>query len=185
MQRKISGMSLSEGQDHSSPFLQVFGEAVCCSSLPEVMYGIKKKFIPKKAEACWQRSLHKAWWQAFEEASDALLFSYLQRTIHQATITPHLRVRVDNIWHIKNICSKNVTICRRAYLSKVNSGSLKAPHLQSLLEEVKGVCDCFAYQSSSTATEQAPQISLKKGHIKSHKTDNTLRDKCYGWTNEF
>lgn len=59
------------------------------------MYGIEKKFIPKKAEACGQCSLHETGRQALEEASDPLLFSYLQHAIHQASITPHLRVRVE------------------------------------------------------------------------------------------
>lgn len=76
----------------SSSFLHVFGERVCLP-LPEVMYGIEEKFIPKKGEACWERSLHKAGRQAFEEASHALLSGYLKRAIHQASITPHLRVR--------------------------------------------------------------------------------------------
>lgn len=50
----------------------------------------------------------------------------------------------------------------KAYLSKLSSGFLKAPHLQSLFEEVKGVCDCFANHPSSTATDQASQAPLNR-----------------------
>lgn len=60
------------------------------------------------------------------------------------------------------------TCCRRPYLSKVNSGCFKAPNLQSLLEEIKGVCDCFTNHSSSTATDQALQVTLKIGHKRLH-----------------
>lgn len=52
------------------------------------------------------------------------------------------------------------TCSRRAYLSKVRSGCFEAAHLQSLLEEVKWVCEGFADHSSSTPTDQASQESL-------------------------
>lgn len=60
----------------SLSFLKVF-LAVCCLSLPEVLYGIEEKFIPKEGETCGQRSLHKAGRQALEEAPHALLSGYL------------------------------------------------------------------------------------------------------------
>lgn len=50
---------------------------------------------------------------------------------------------------------------RGAYLSEVNPGCLEAPHLQSLLEEVKGICDYFADHSSTTAAQKARQVSFK------------------------
>lgn len=51
--------------------------------------------------------------------------------------------------------------CRRAYLSEATPGCLEAPHLQSLLEEVKGICDYFADHSSTTTTHKARQVSFK------------------------
>lgn len=77
----------------SLSFLQVFGEAVCSPALLEVMHGIEEKFIPKKGEACWQCSLHQAGREAFEEASHALLFGYLNHAVHQASVSPHLHER--------------------------------------------------------------------------------------------
>lgn len=151
----------------SLSFLLVFGEAVCSLFQSEVMHGIEEKFIPKKGEARWQRGLHEARWEAFEEASYTLLFGYLRHAVQQASITPHLHGK-HRRWSLNTpnmFLRKRETRCRRAYLSKVKSGCLKASHLQSLLEEVKRVCDCFADNSCSTAADQAPQISLK-GDVK-------------------
>lgn len=92
------------------------------------MHGVEEKFIPKKGEARWKRSFYETGGQAFEESSEALLFGYLNHAVEQTSVAPHL--------------------------SKVSSGCFKAPHLQSLLEQIEGVRDCFADHSSSTPTDQ-------------------------------
>lgn len=91
----------------SLSFPEVFGEALCSPFIPDVTYGIQEEFIPKKGEACWQRSFHKAGREAFKEASDALLFGYLNRTVQQASIIPHLNERRRR-WCLNthNKCSK-------------------------------------------------------------------------------
>lgn len=72
----------------SSSFFQV-----CRSpSLLEVMHDVEEKFIPEESEACWQRGLHEAGREAFEEASGALFFGYLNHAVHQASVAPHLRI---------------------------------------------------------------------------------------------
>lgn len=70
--------------------VEVFGEDLCSPSLLNVKQGVHEKFIPKKGEACCQCSFQKARWQAFEEASEALLFGYVSHAVQQASVAPHL-----------------------------------------------------------------------------------------------
>lgn len=77
----------------SLSFLEASGGTVCSLSLLEAVHGDKENFIPEKGEACRQRGLHQARREAFEEASDTLIFGYLHRAVHQAPVTAHLHGR--------------------------------------------------------------------------------------------
>lgn len=74
----------------SSSSVKVFGDDICSPFLLEVMHGVDEKFIPKKGEACWQRSFYETGGQAFEESSEALLFGYLNHAVEQTSVAPHL-----------------------------------------------------------------------------------------------
>lgn len=86
----MSGKTRHKSHLPASSSLLLFGEAASCSSLPEVLDGVEEKLIPEKGEASRQCGLQKAGRQTLEEASDALLFGYLDRAVHQASIAPHL-----------------------------------------------------------------------------------------------
>ena len=106
---QLKNGSASEAEEGMSPFLmcvivlfslpsllsllEVFGEAVCSPCLLEVTHAAEENLIPKKGEACRQSGLHEAGREAFEEASEALLFGYLNRAVQQASVTPHLHTR--------------------------------------------------------------------------------------------
>lgn len=141
----------------SSSSVKVFGDDICSPFLLEVMHGVDKKFIPKKGEACWQRSFYETGGQAFEESSEALLFGYLNHAVEQTSVAPHLHRTEGNASasNPERLIKYDETCCWGAYLSKVSSGCFKAPHLQSLLEQIEWVRDCFADHSSSTPTDQA------------------------------
>lgn len=61
--------------------------------LPDVAQDVEEELIPEEGEACGQSGLQKAGREAFKAASDTFLFDYLNRTVYQACVGPHLYSR--------------------------------------------------------------------------------------------
>lgn len=101
--------------------------------LPQAVEEVTDELIPEEHEARGEGGLQQAGGQAFEEALGALLSQHLPGAVQEALVASNL--------------------------AKGGSGLLKPSDLQPFLEEVQGVRQGLANDSSSTATKQVFEVS--------------------------